>query len=68
MGGALKIALTAPALEGRANESCIAFFAALLHVSRSTMSIVSGERSRNKTIRVAGISAAQLRAAIAKNL
>ena len=60
IGEALKLALTAPPVEGRANEACIAFFAELLNVPRSSVTIASGQSSRNKVIRVAGLSAAQL--------
>ena len=62
IGDALKIALTAPPLEGRANEACIAFFAELLNVARSSVTIAAGETSRNKLIRIKGLSAAQVEA------
>ncbi len=45
----------------RANEACIEFFAKLLAVQRSAVSIVSGETSRNKVIRVTGLSAEAVR-------
>ena len=61
VGDALKVSLTAPPLEGRANEACIKFFANLLKVPRSSVTIASGETSRNKVIRVAGISADEVR-------
>ena len=51
VGDALKLALTAPPLEGRANEACIAFFAELLNVPRSSVTIAAGQSSRNKVIR-----------------
>ncbi len=54
---AVKIRLTAAPLEGKANEACRAFLADLLSVPRYRVEIVSGEASRNKLIRVAGISA-----------
>ncbi|NLI12865.1 DUF167 domain-containing protein [Pelotomaculum propionicicum] len=54
---AVKIRLTAAPLEGKANEACRAFLADLLSVPRSRVEIVSGEASRNKLIKVAGISA-----------
>ena len=60
IGDALKVALTAPPLEGRANEACVAFFAELLNVSRSSITIAAGETSRNKLIRVSGLSAAEV--------
>ncbi len=60
IGDALKVALTAPPLEGRANEACVAFFVELLNVSRSSITIAAGETSRNKLIRVSGLSAAEV--------
>jgi uncharacterized protein len=61
LGDALKLALTAPPVEGQANEACIEFFANLLKVPRSSVTIASGESSRRKVIRVAGLSADELR-------
>jgi len=63
-GDALKVSLTAPAIEGRANDACIEFFSKLLKVPRSSVTIASGQSSRNKVIRVAGISAAEVRKTI----
>ena len=60
LGDSLKIALTAPPVEGKANEACIEFFAKLLKVPRSSVSIAAGQTSRNKVIRVAGLSAKQV--------
>jgi uncharacterized protein (TIGR00251 family) len=57
LGDALKVALAAPPVEGRANEALIRFFAELFAVPRSAVEIVSGESSRNKLVRVAGVSA-----------
>jgi uncharacterized protein len=61
LGDVLKVSLTAPPIDGRANEACIEFFAKLLKVPRSSITIASGLTSRNKVIRVSGISAAALR-------
>ncbi|MFB3815953.1 MAG: DUF167 domain-containing protein [Terriglobales bacterium] len=60
IGDALKLALTAPPVEGRANEAVIAFFAALLKVPRSSVSIASGQTSRAKVVRVQGMTAAEV--------
>jgi uncharacterized protein (TIGR00251 family) len=65
LGDALKLALTAPPIDGRANEACVQFFAKLLKVPRSSVSIASGETSRRKVIRVAGLSADEVRARLA---
>ena len=58
---ALKLALTAPPVQGRANEACIEFLAKLLNVPRSSISIAAGQNSRNKVIRVGGLSAEEVR-------
>jgi uncharacterized protein (TIGR00251 family) len=61
LGEALKIALTTPPVEGRANKACVEFLAKLLNVARSSVSIAAGETSRNKVICVAGVSAEEVR-------
>jgi uncharacterized protein (TIGR00251 family) len=61
LGDALKISLTAPPVEGRANDACIEFFANLLEVPRSSVSIASGKSGRRKVIRVAGLTSDELR-------
>lgn len=60
MGDALKLALTAPPVEGKANQACVKFLADLLDVPRSSITIAAGETSRNKLIRVSGLTAAQI--------
>jgi len=60
MGDALKLALTAPPVEGKANAACVEFLADLLDVPRSSITIAAGETSRNKVIRVDGLSAAEV--------
>lgn len=54
-GDRLRIRVAAPALEGRANAEVERFVAALFGVRRSAVSLVRGERSRDKTLRIAGI-------------
>ncbi len=61
VGGAIKLAITAPPVDGKANQACIDFFAKLLKVPRSSITIATGETSRNKVIRVVGLSAEDLR-------
>lgn len=60
IGDALKVALTAPPVEGKANESCIRLLAEFLRVPRSSVTIAAGETSRNKVVRVQGLTAAQV--------
>jgi uncharacterized protein (TIGR00251 family) len=66
IGDALKVSLTAPPVEGRANAACIDFFAKLLKVPRSSVTIASGQTSRNKVIRVVGLSADAIRERLGK--
>jgi uncharacterized protein len=56
IGEAIKLSLMTPPVEGRANDACVEFFAKLLKVPRSSVTIASGLSSRNKVIRVAGVS------------
>jgi len=65
---ALKLSLTAPPIDGRANEACIEFFANLLDVPRSSVTIASGETSRRKVIRVAGLSPDEVRKRLLRSL
>ncbi len=61
IGDALKLSLTSPPVEGRANQACIEFFAKLLKVPRSSVTIAFGQTSRAKAIRVVGLSADEVR-------
>lgn len=61
VGDELKLSLTAPPADGKANQACIDFFAKLLNVPRSSVTIAAGQTSRNKIIRVAGLSAEEIR-------
>jgi uncharacterized protein (TIGR00251 family) len=64
VGDALKLSITAPPVDGKANDACIDFFAKLLNVPRSSVTIAAGLTSRNKVIRVAGLTAQQVRECI----
>lgn len=51
--GALKVAITAPPVDGAANARLLRYLAKeVLHLAPSRLSVVSGERGRSKTIRV----------------
>jgi uncharacterized protein (TIGR00251 family) len=56
-GEALKIALMAPAVDGRANEALVRYLAEVLGVPRLSVEIASGHASRSKVVRVVGITA-----------
>ena len=55
--GALKVRVTAPPVEGAANEALVKLLAESLDVPRRTVTIVSGAASRNKLVEVSGIEA-----------
>ncbi|MFZ0430821.1 MAG: DUF167 domain-containing protein [Acidobacteriota bacterium] len=59
-GDAVKIRLTSPPLENRANRHLIDFLAKILDLPKSNLAIVSGHHSRSKTVAVTGVSEAEL--------
>ena len=58
--GALKIKVTAPPVEGAANEACIKLLAKELGLKKSRMEISSGAKSRKKTVMIKDISKTEL--------
>jgi uncharacterized protein (TIGR00251 family) len=62
--GRLKVQLAAPPVEGEANRALIEFLAEALGVRKADVVLQRGEAGRRKTVRVAGVSAAQVRAAL----
>ena len=60
-GGAIKIKLRAPAAEGKANAALIGFLAEQLKLPRHAIGLERGERSRDKLIRIAGLTAEDVR-------
>jgi len=54
--GSFKIRLTAPPVDGAANEALVALLSEALSVSRSAIEIVSGHAARDKRISLAGMS------------
>jgi uncharacterized protein (TIGR00251 family) len=60
--GILKLRVTAPPVEGRANEACLRLLAGALDLPISRLRIVSGQHARFKGIRVAATSAQTIRA------
>jgi uncharacterized protein len=59
-GEAWKLDLAAPPVDGKANEECVRFFAALAGVPRSRVRIVSGAAARLKLVEVEGMEQAEL--------
>jgi len=61
-GDALKLCITAPPVDGKANATVIQFFAKLFKVPKAAVTIASGETSRDKRLVLVGISLAQAEA------
>jgi uncharacterized protein (TIGR00251 family) len=58
--GSFKIRLTAPPVDGAANEAMVALLAGSLHVSKSTIEIVSGHTAREKRVKISGMGEADI--------
>ena len=56
VGERIKVSVTAPAVEGQANDAVIIFLARAFRVRRQDVEIVIGEKSKRKTVQVAGAS------------
>ncbi|MCL1980367.1 MAG: DUF167 domain-containing protein [Proteobacteria bacterium] len=67
-GEALKLRLTTPPVDGKANQALIAYLAKLLHLPKSALAIKSGLQSRSKTVRITGIDAPRLAAVLGELL
>lgn len=61
-GDRVKVAVTSPPVDGEANEAVIELFAKTLRMPRRQVSIVSGQRSRKKTVRIEGARAEEVMA------
>jgi uncharacterized protein len=55
-GEALKIRLTAPPVDGAANEKLVDFLADIFSVARRGVTILAGESSRSKIVEIEGIT------------
>ena len=59
-GDAWKLDLAAPPVDGKANDECIRFFAALAGVPRSHVRIVTGLTNRTKVVEIEGVAQNEL--------
>lgn len=66
--GMLKVALTAPPVDGEANKMLIKFIASQMGVSKSLCSIVQGDTSRRKVVRIAGVTAEDVKQRLCSNV
>ena len=51
-----KLQLTAPPIEGKANQACIEFLARRLGIASSRVRLLAGEKSRHKRIELEGVT------------
>ncbi len=65
--GALKLKVTAPPVDDAANEAVLRFFSLLLDVPRSRLRIISGGKSRDKILRIEGVSLHQFLSTLPSN-
>lgn len=62
LGDALKIKVHAPPVEGRANEALCEFLAEELALPRRAVTVLRGDTSRQKLIRIDGLTLAEVKA------
>jgi len=62
LGSALKVKVHAPALEGRANDELLAFLAEHLDLPRRSVTLLRGDKSRQKIVRIAGQDLSEVKA------
>jgi len=58
--GTIKVRLTAPPVEGKANEALIKYFSGILEIPRSRIEILSGLKSRNKLVSIQGMDSVEI--------
>jgi uncharacterized protein (TIGR00251 family) len=66
--GALKISLSTPPTDGRANEALIAFLAAYLKIPRASITLITGATSRSKALRITGLTPTDLESRLLTHL
>lgn len=64
----LKITITAPAVEGKANKKCIAYLAKYFDIAKSKIEIISGKNSKNKLIKIYDINQKEFLEKIKKDI
>lgn len=63
-GDALKVRLTAPPVDGAANEALVEFLAGTFEIPKRTVTIVSGSSSRSKVVELTGITVDRVRSLV----
>jgi uncharacterized protein (TIGR00251 family) len=60
IGTAYRLHVSAPPVDGRANDACIRFFAELMKVPKVQVSIIAGSTSRTKVLDIDGVTQSEL--------
>lgn len=60
VNGCLKIKLTAPPVDGEANQALVNYLADILHISKTSISIVKGDTARQKIVEISGLDPGSL--------
>jgi len=61
LGSALKVKVHAPAVEGKANDELIDFLAEKLGVHRRSVTLLRGDKSRQKVVQIEGLDATEVK-------
>ncbi len=67
-GGVIRIQLTAPPVDGAANEALVAFLSNVLRVPKRDVEIVSGKTAREKVVSVSSLSPEEVEARLRSHL
>lgn len=66
--GTIKVRLTAPPVEGKANKALVEFLSQILGISSAQIKIISGKTGRNKLVRIDGIDGETARTRIVSQI
>src|SRR2546426_5752671 len=67
-GDSLNIRLMAPPVEGAANTACLKFLADLIDLPQSHIEILKGAHSRDKVLRITGLTQNEIRARLSRKV
>lgn len=67
-GDMLKLRLTTPPVDGKANKAVVAYLAKLLHLPKSALTIKTGQQSRSKVLVISGADEHRVRSLLAELL
>ena len=62
--GLLKVRLSSPPVDGKANDECVKLFSKLFKVPKTDISIIKGDRSKRKKVKISGANADSIKRVI----